>query len=63
VEPSRNGAAHACRVVPRSLPHPPVGPDAALVTVKEVGPLQLKGFHRPLVAYEVVRLKQGTPRA
>src|SRR5439155_1496248 len=26
--PSRNGAAHACRVVPRSLPRAPVGPGA-----------------------------------
>src|SRR5437867_393892 len=29
-----------------------------LVKVKEVGPLQLKGFHRPIVAYEVVDLKE-----
>jgi len=28
VEPGRNGAAHACRVVPRSLPRVPVGPGA-----------------------------------
>jgi len=28
MEPSRNGAAHACRVVPRSLPRVPVGPGA-----------------------------------
>ena len=28
-----------------------------LVDAKEVGPLQLKGFHRPIVAYEVVHLK------
>src|SRR6266704_3271579 len=28
VEPSRNGAADACRVVPRSLPRVPVGPAA-----------------------------------
>src|SRR5439155_12150531 len=28
VEPSRNRAARACRVVPRSLPHLPVGPGA-----------------------------------
>jgi len=31
---------------------------ADLVDAKEVGPLQLKGFHRPIVAYDVVRLKQ-----
>ena len=36
---------------------------ADLVTVKEVGPLQLKGFHRPVTAYEVIRLKQATPGA
>jgi len=29
MEPSRNRAAHACRVVPRSLPRVPVGPGAA----------------------------------
>jgi adenylate cyclase len=29
-----------------------------LVDAKEVGPLQLKGFHRPVVAYEVVHLKR-----
>src|SRR5205823_1920354 len=28
-----------------------------LVDAKEVGPLQLKGFHRPIVACEVVHLK------
>ena len=28
-KPSRNGAAHACRVVPRSLPHVPGGSGAA----------------------------------
>jgi adenylate cyclase len=28
-----------------------------LVDAKEVGPLHLKGFHRPIVAYEVVHLK------
>ena len=33
-------------------------PVTDLVEVKEVGPLQLKGFHRPVVAYEVVGLKQ-----
>jgi class 3 adenylate cyclase len=32
-----------------------------LVKVKEVGPLQLKGFHRPIVAYEVVDLKERSP--
>jgi class 3 adenylate cyclase len=32
-----------------------------LVQVKEVGPLQLKGFHRPIVAYEVVDLKERSP--
>jgi len=32
-----------------------------LVKVKEVGPLQLKGFHRPIVAYEVVDLKERAP--
>ena len=31
---------------------------ADLVNVKEVGPLQLKGFHRPVPAYEIVDLKQ-----
>ena len=31
---------------------------ADLVNVKEVGPLQLKGFHRPVPAYEIVGLKQ-----
>jgi adenylate cyclase len=31
---------------------------ADLVNVKDVGPLQLKGFHRPVVAYEVLDLKQ-----
>jgi class 3 adenylate cyclase len=30
-----------------------------LVDAKEVGPLQLKGFHRPIVAYEVVHLKHS----
>jgi class 3 adenylate cyclase len=30
---------------------------ADLVNVKEVGPLQLKGFHRPVPAYEIVDLK------
>jgi class 3 adenylate cyclase len=34
---------------------------ANLVAVKEVGPLQLKGFHRPIVAYEVVGLKPSSP--
>ncbi len=29
-----------------------------LVEAKEVGPLQLKGFHRPVVAYEIAQLKQ-----
>jgi class 3 adenylate cyclase len=28
------------------------------VNVKEIGPLQLKGFHRPVAAYEIVDLKQ-----
>jgi class 3 adenylate cyclase len=32
---------------------------AGLVQVKEVGPLRLKGFHRPIVACEVVCLKEG----
>ena len=32
-----------------------------LVTAKEVGPLQLKGFHRPVVAYEVIDLKRLGP--
>jgi len=31
---------------------------ADLVNVKEVGPLQLKGFRRPVPAYEIVELKQ-----
>jgi adenylate cyclase len=31
---------------------------ADLVNVKEVGPLQLKGFRRPVPAYEIVDLKQ-----
>jgi class 3 adenylate cyclase len=31
---------------------------AELVDAKEVGPLQLKGFHRPIVAYEITNLKQ-----
>ena len=31
---------------------------ADLVNVKEIGPLQLKGFHRPVPAYEIVDLKQ-----
>jgi adenylate cyclase len=35
---------------------------ADLVNVKEVGPLQLKGFHRPVPAYEIVDLKQPGPR-
>jgi len=30
---------------------------ADLVDAKEVGPLQLRGFHRPIVAYEIVHLK------
>ena len=30
-----------------------------LVEAKEVGPLQLKGFHRPVVAYEIAHLKQS----
>jgi class 3 adenylate cyclase len=30
-----------------------------LVDAKEVGPLHLKGFHRPVVAYEVVHLKHA----
>jgi adenylate cyclase len=30
-----------------------------LVEVKEVGPLQLKGFHRPMVAWDVVRVKRA----
>ena len=30
---------------------------ADLVSVKDVGPLQLKGFHRPVAAYEVIDLK------
>jgi len=29
-----------------------------LVDAKEVGPLQLKGFRRPVVTYEVVNLKR-----
>src|SRR3989442_13569164 len=32
---------------------------ADLVRAREVGPLQLKGFHRPVVAYEVVGLGPG----
>jgi adenylate cyclase len=32
---------------------------ADLVNVKEVGPLQLKGFHRPVPAYEIVDLRAG----
>ena len=31
---------------------------ADLVNAKEIGPLQLKGFHRPVPAYEIVDLKQ-----
>jgi class 3 adenylate cyclase len=31
---------------------------ADFVNVKEIGPLQLKGFHRPVAAYEIVDLKQ-----
>jgi adenylate cyclase len=31
---------------------------ADLVNAKEIGPLQLKGFHRPVPAYEIVELKQ-----
>jgi class 3 adenylate cyclase len=31
---------------------------APLVNAKEIGPLQLKGFHRPVPAYEIVDLKQ-----
>ena len=31
---------------------------ADFVDAKEVGPLQLKGFHRPVVAYEIAHLKQ-----
>ena len=30
---------------------------ADLVNAKEIGPLQLKGFHRPVPAYEIVELK------
>ena len=30
---------------------------ADLVDVKDVGPLQLKGFHRPVVAYDVINLR------
>jgi adenylate cyclase len=30
-----------------------------LVEAKDVGPLQLKGFHRPVVAYEITHLKQS----
>jgi class 3 adenylate cyclase len=33
---------------------------ADLVNAKDVGPLQLKGFHRPIVAYEVIDLKRPT---
>ena len=36
---------------------------ADLVRAREVGPLQLKGFHRPVVAYEVVGLAQETAGA
>jgi adenylate cyclase len=32
---------------------------ADLVNVKEVGPLQLKGFHRPVAAYEIVDLRKS----
>ena len=31
---------------------------APLVNAKEIGPLQLKGFHRPVAAYQIVDLKQ-----
>jgi len=31
---------------------------ADFVEAQEVGPLQLKGFHRPVVAYEIAHLKQ-----
>ena len=31
---------------------------ADLVNAKEIGPLQLKGFHRPVPAYEIVDLRQ-----
>jgi len=31
---------------------------ADLVNAQEIGPLQLKGFHRPVPAYEIVDLKQ-----
>jgi adenylate cyclase len=30
---------------------------AHLIEAKEIGPLQLKGFHRPVVAYDVIQLK------
>jgi adenylate cyclase len=33
---------------------------ADLVNAKDVGPLQLKGFHRPIIAYEVIDLKPPT---
>ena len=36
---------------------------ADLVRAREVGPLQLKGFHRPVVAYEVVGLAPETAGA
>ena len=32
---------------------------ADLFNATEVGPLQLKGFHRPVVAYEIAHLKQS----
>jgi adenylate cyclase len=32
---------------------------ADLVEAHEVGPMQLKGFHRPVVAFEIARLKQS----
>jgi adenylate cyclase len=34
---------------------------AELANVKEIGPLQLKGFSRPVPAYELIDLRKGAP--
>jgi phosphoglycolate phosphatase len=51
MEPSRAGAADACRVVPRSLPHAPAGLEAVVVGDSWVDGVAAAAAGVPFVAY------------
>jgi len=57
--PATKAAARALEVIERNV-HYQTRLIADLVDVKEVGPLQLKGFHRPVMAYDVIQMKPGS---